>query len=164
MEHYRPQGRVWTKTRGKGCVGRLGRANGCAGQHDHLGVARGHFRGNVDHDLVVFGNGDVHSVVLLVASEGGLLRYNTSSGAMTTTDLMATNEPVYSLARDGRGRLWLLGKELYLLRSGDNRARVIRGLPVSAERSRLLGTTATYPDGVVVGLNRRGILFVETEP
>ena len=66
MEYDRPQGRVRTKTRGEGCVGRLGRAHGCAGQHDHLGVASGHFRGNVDRDLVVFGNGDVHSVGLNV--------------------------------------------------------------------------------------------------
>ena len=66
MEYDRPQGRVWTKTRGEGCVGRLGRAHGCARQHDHLGVARGHFRGNVDHDLVVFWNGDVNSVGLHV--------------------------------------------------------------------------------------------------
>jgi hypothetical protein len=28
MEYDRPQGRVWTKTRGKGCVGRLGRVHG----------------------------------------------------------------------------------------------------------------------------------------
>ncbi len=66
MEYNRPQGRVWTKTRGEGCVGRLGRAQGCAGQYDYLGVARGHFRGNFDHDLVVFGNGDMHSVGLHV--------------------------------------------------------------------------------------------------
>lgn len=101
---------------------------------------------------------------LLVASEVGLLRYNLASGTLTATDLAASNEPVYSLARDGKGRLWVLGKELYLIPAGDHRAQVIRGLPVSAENSRLLGTTAAHPSGVVVGLNRRGIVFVETEP
>ena len=101
---------------------------------------------------------------LLVASEVGLLRYNLASGTLTATDLVASNEPVYSLARDGKGRLWVLGKELYLIPAGDHRAQVIRGLPVSAENSRLLGTTAAHPSGVVVGLNRRGIVFVETEP
>jgi len=66
MEYDRTQGRVWTETHGKGCADSLGHALGCAGQHDHLGVARAHFRGNVDHDLVVFGNGEVHSVGLRV--------------------------------------------------------------------------------------------------
>ena len=101
---------------------------------------------------------------LLVASKVGLLRYNPASGALTKADLIASEEPVHSLARDGRGRLWLLGKELYLLPAGDKHAQPIRGLPVSAEKSRLLGTAAAHPGGVVVGLNRRGILFVETEP
>ena len=66
MEYDRPQGRVWTKARSESCVGRLGRARGRAGQHDHLGVASGHFSGNVDRDLVGFGNGDAHSVSLHV--------------------------------------------------------------------------------------------------
>jgi hypothetical protein len=101
---------------------------------------------------------------LLLASEAGLLRYSLAGGTLTTTEVIAPNQPVYSLARDGKGRLWLLGKELYLLSPGDHRARAIRGLPLSVKTGRLLGTTAAHPNGVVVGLDRRGILFVETEP
>jgi hypothetical protein len=101
---------------------------------------------------------------LLLASEAGLLRYEVMSGALSRMDVIAEGGPVRSLVRDRKGRLWLLGKELYLLPRDGRRAQIVRGLPVSSERSRLIGTPAAHPDGVVVGLDDRGLLLVDVEP
>lgn len=99
---------------------------------------------------------------VLLATERGLFRYDPRTRGLAATAVVASGEPVQSLARDGHGRLWLTGNGIKLLLPGTTTATAILGLPVGDDRdTRILGTDPSRPDGVTLGLQERGIMFIE---
>ena len=109
------------------------------------------------HDALAEPDGTV-----LLATERGLFRYDPRTGGLAETAVVASGEPVQSLARDGQGRLWLTGSGVKVLLPGTTTATAILGLPLGDDRdTRILGTDPSRPDGVALGLQERGIMFVE---
>ncbi len=100
---------------------------------------------------------------VLVASEQGLFRYDPHTGGLFTTTLVPPGEPVRSLGRDGRGRLWLSGKGIKIVLPGAATASAIPGLPVGDDPEiKILGSDPARSDGIILGLQERGVLFLET--
>lgn len=95
---------------------------------------------------------------LWLASKQGLFRYQ--DGNLERSTLVPEGEAVRSLTRDGRGRLWSMGTRLRNLPAGATVMREVNGMPVGDEDMILLGPRRDQPDSVIVGLNRRGVMFL----
>jgi hypothetical protein len=100
---------------------------------------------------------------VLLGTRTGVFRYDRRTGAIAPTGFAPEGEPVPSLARDGRGRLWLAGRKLWLLPKGERRAVVVASPPLYGTGPlRLLGPWARHPEGMTIMVYEHGILFVET--
>jgi hypothetical protein len=96
------------------------------------------------------------------SSQQGLFRFDPRSKGLSGSTLVPAGQPVRSLARDGRGRLWLVGHGIKLVMPGRPAAVTIPDLPVDDHpRMKVLGSYSSQPDTMVVGLQHRGVLFVE---
>jgi len=100
---------------------------------------------------------------ILLATELGLFRFDPLTRKVTVSTQVPEGEPIHSLAWDGRGRLWLAGKDLRYVPGGQARAKLVEGLPLSdSSTMKLLGKSNAWPNGVVIGLGDRGVMVVKT--
>jgi ligand-binding sensor domain-containing protein len=98
---------------------------------------------------------------LLLATPRGLRTLDPTSGRVATASIAAPGYPVGTLARDGLGRLWLAGQGLWMASPDGAALHRLDALPMLGRtRVYALGRDVDHPDGVIVSLGPRGVVFV----
>lgn len=99
---------------------------------------------------------------LLLASDAGLRAYAPATAKLSRAELPEPARPAATLARDGRGRLWLGGKDgLWLVEPGGKTPEAFAGVPwLDRTEVRALSPDPHHVDGVIAALGPRGVAFV----
>ena len=101
---------------------------------------------------------------LLLATAEGLGVLSVADDRLEPWSRPAPAGGVNALARDGGGRIWLGGSGLWLLDETDTLHELSRLPVVSAALISDIVADPDDPNGVVVSLGDRGLIFVGTDP
>ncbi len=98
---------------------------------------------------------------ILLATSVGLRKYDLTASRLSRVDLPEPSQPVTTLVRDRRGRLWLGGKGLSLFDPATNALETLESVPaVGRNAVYALAPDPSREDGVIVALGPRGVAFV----
>jgi hypothetical protein len=102
---------------------------------------------------------------LLLATDQGLRTFEIASGKISPPVLPVLDRKVKRLCRDGLGRLWMGGDGLVMIDPGGKTLHAFDALPMLG-RSPIdaLATDPSHPEGVVVAMGTRGLIFIQARP
>jgi hypothetical protein len=107
-------------------------------------------------DAIAWSDGAV-----LLATDAGLRAYSASAHKLAPVGVPDPPSPAKSLARDGRGRLWLGGDGLWLSHPGENTLESFDRVPwVGRNQVFDLVPDPEHDDGIIAALGPRGVALV----
>lgn len=103
---------------------------------------------------------------ILLASDVGLRVYDPMLKKLSKSDLEEPSKPVFALAKDGLGRLWLGGRRgLWMVEAGSKTGESLEGASwIGRSWVTALAPDPRYKDGVVAALRERGVVLVRALP
>lgn len=106
------------------------------------------------------------ATTLLLATDGGLRRFEPGTSKLSRIELPEPPRPATRIARDGLGRLWLGGSHgLWMLEAGGKSLESCDRVPwLDRSAVHALARDPKHDDGVIVALGKRGVAFVRAKP
>jgi ligand-binding sensor domain-containing protein len=100
-----------------------------------------------------------------VATNQGLRTFEISSGKISQPALPALDRQFRRLCRDGLGRLWMGGDGLVMIDPDGKTLHAFDALPMLGRSPiNALATDPSHPEGVVVAMGTRGLIFIQARP
>ncbi|HEV3386998.1 MAG TPA: hypothetical protein VG097_19425 [Gemmata sp.] len=106
------------------------------------------------HDALALKTGQI-----LLASTAGLRLFDEPSGKVSECPFAQPQGKVRALCRDGRGRTWLVGNGIWMV-DAKGKIHDLGKLNRYGTMASAIGADSSDATGVIVGLGRRGVLFV----
>jgi hypothetical protein len=109
------------------------------------------------HDALALKTGQI-----LLACTAGLRLLDEKSGKVSECAFALPKGEVRALCRDGRGRTWLAGSSIWMV-DAKGKVHDLGKLSRYGVMAHAIGADGNDATGVIVGLGKRGVLFVRAE-
>jgi hypothetical protein len=102
---------------------------------------------------------------LLLATDGGLRRYEVATGKIQPPPVPEPERRVDLLCRDGLGRVWMAGEGVWIVDPDGKRLHDGEAIPmIGGGKVVAIAADPKRRDGVILSLGSRGVVFVQVAP